>query len=177
MRTRRRVLLVGVAGALGLVAILWWLTRPSPFQEAYNGIPVGLPAPDAERRLAGLPPPSEPPRFALAIASMDWQGETDDGVRDIHVDSDDEAEADPVLRRSRMWKTPWPIEPERTRSGSVYYHRETGAVLVRSVWNDDRECITVIYEQGRVVERAFAVNRVRPWWRRGWDFVADRLPF
>jgi hypothetical protein len=164
------------AATLGLAAVVWWVTRPSPFQETYDRIPLGLPVEQAERLLAGLPPPSEPPRFALAIASLDWQGETADGVRAIHVDSDDEAEGDPVLQRSRMQRSPWPIEPERTRSGSVYYHRETGAVLVRSVWNDDRECITVIYERGRVVERAFAVNRVRPWWRRAWKAVTDHLP-
>ena len=161
----------------GVALIALWPGPPAVFGEAYDQVTIGM----TRQEVEAIVPPHRDDLFEAAIgdvASIRWEGRLEEGVRRLHVHSEQALDADPVASRARFMR--WPEQDANTDAMglTVYVDKVTNKLLgTEQAWIAGREELIVLFDaDGRVVEKMHMVYRVRSLWTVGaLEFIEDVL--
>jgi hypothetical protein len=169
MHSKRRVVLSVVAVvALGVVAFVWWLGRPTPLKAAYDDLALGTAEADMVRLFDDLPLHwSECGGFEEWDAHWRHAGKARHShgtALDDPIDRTILDELGLVERRPSLW-------------GDEYLERATGDVYRSHRWSDGPDRVEVIAGPKGVLAKYHFRWRRESGWDRVRQYVKDHSPF
>jgi hypothetical protein len=158
---KKRVLVgAAVSTIVGVAAVVWCVTRPTPYHAAYDSITIGMTRDQVERLVPLLPADHPAPEGAdIAVARFA------DAAGRVRVCGDSAFNAEPAISGSRYNTWPGDAHLDMADDGVVVYSdRTTRAVLGKERrWLVRGEELTVVFDRSdRVVEKLHIMYAVGP---------------